>query len=294
MTEIRYRLVHETKQKDPNFDVSGVLKKLQVSHSGYYAWLHRKKSHQQIHKEKIQKRIRELYDENHKVYGSPKITVLLNREGWQISQRTVSIYMKETGLKAIWFNPKTRTTLNSDFSSTLNNILNRQFNPDRPNAVWCTDITYIWTQTDGFVYLTSVMDLYSRKIIAWTLSKTMAVEEVLKCIEIAKSRRKTDKPLIIHSDRGSQYVSEMYRKLTKEFRRSYSGKGNPWDNACIESFHSIIKREWLNRKQILDYDQAYGLCFEYIEAFYNTVRIHSHDGYLSPNDYETEWAESVI
>lgn len=130
---------------------------------------------------------------------------------------------------------------------------------------------------------------YSRKIIAWTLSKTLEVEEVLKCIEMARKRRKTADPVIIHSDRGVHYTSKLYKKLTKGLILSYSKKGTPWDNACIESFHSVIKREWLNRTLIYDYDHAYDLCFEYIETFYNTIRIHSHCGYESPNQYENNY-----
>lgn len=163
--------------------------------------------------------------------------------------------------------------------------LDEQFTPDRPNAVWCSDITYIWT-TDGFVYLTSIMDLFSRKIIAWTLSQTLEVSSVIHTINKAKARRNTKLPLIIHSDRGSQYVSQAYREATAKMQRSYSKKAFPWDNACIESFHALIKREWLNRFKIRDYQQAYRLIFEYIEAFYNTKRIHSHCDYMSPDDFE--------
>ena len=177
------------------------------------------------------------------------------------------------------------TTRDSDFSKELHNILDEQFNPERPNAVWCTDITYIWT-ADGFVYLTSIMDLYSRKIIAWTLSETMEVSCVVDTVNQAKDRRDTDLPLILHSDRGSQYVSKAYREVTEKFRLSYSHKGYPYDNACIESFHSFIKREWLNRFKIENRAHAYRLVFEYIEAFYNTVRIHSHCGYMSPDQFE--------
>lgn len=282
-------MVLEKKQFDPKFDVCGVLKKLKVSRSGYYAWLKRPKSQKEIRKEKVIQRIRKIHEDSHQVYGASKITVLLRREGFTILQRTVSIYMKEMGIKAIWVKPWTRTTLNSDFSTKLENTLKRNFNPDRPNDVWCTDITYIWTVADGFVYLTSVMDLYSRKIIAWELTKSMEVEKVLKCIETAKKRRHIDKPLVIQSDRGSQFVSYAYQQMTDRMIRSYSDKGTPWDNACIESFHSLIKREWLNRKMILDYTHAYDLCFEYIETFYNTIRIHSHDDYESPNEYEKKW-----
>ncbi len=113
--------------------------------------------------------------------------------------------MKEMGIRAQWVKPWTITTIDSDFSNELQNILNEQFTPDRPNAVWCSDITYIWT-TDGFVYLTSIMDLFSRKIIAWTLSQTLEVSCVIDTISKAKARRSTELPLIIHSDRGSQYV----------------------------------------------------------------------------------------
>ncbi len=135
-------------------------------------------------------------------------------------------------------------------------------------------------------YLNSVMDLFSRKIIAWTLSETLEVSCVIDTINKAKARRNIDQPLIIHSDRGSQYVATEYKKATENMQRSYSKKAFPWDNACIESFHSIIKREWLNRFKIHDYKQAYRLIFEYLEAFYNTKRIHSHCNYMSPNEFE--------
>ena len=130
------------------------------------------------------------------------------------------------------------------------------------------------------------MDLYSRKIIAWTLADTLEVPSVISTINKAKASRDTDNPLIIHSDRGSQYVSEAWRLATKGMTRSYSHTGCPYDNACIESFHSLIKREWLNRFTIRNYQHAYSLVFEYIETFYNTIRIHSHCNYMSPNDYE--------
>ena len=217
--------------------------------------------------------------------ADPKITVELRKTGEVISERTVGTYMRQMGIRAQWSKPWTITTKDSDFSTELQNILDEQFNPDRPNAVWCSDITYIWT-IDGFVYLTSIMDLFSRKIIAWTLSETLEVSCVIDTINKAKARRNIDQPLIIHSDRGSQYVAKEYKKATENMQRSYSKKAFPWDNACIESFHSVIKREWLNRFKIRDYKQAYQLIFEYLEAFYNTKRIHSHCNYMSPNEFE--------
>ncbi len=265
--------------------VSGMLKKLGVSRSGYRAFLNHKPSAAQQRKDSIKSKIQTIYDDSKQNYGAPKITHVLRKSGEVIAERTVGKYMKEMGIHAQWTKPWTTTTRDSDFSKELHNILNEQFNPDRPNAVWCTDITYIWTQ-QGFVYLTSIMDLYARKIIAWTLSDNMEVSCVIDTINKAKERRNTDLPLILHSDRGSQYVSSAYREATKKFQLSYSHTGYPYDNACIESFHALIKREWLNRFSIYNYSQAYRLVFEYIEAFYNTVRIHSHNDYMSPDEFE--------
>lgn len=265
--------------------VSGMLKKLGFSRSGFRAFLRHKASKTERRKEHLKKRIREIYDKSKQNYGAPKITVELRKSGEVIAERTVGKYMREMGIKAQWVKPWIATTRDSDFSKELHNILDEQFNPERPNAVWCTDITYIWT-ADGFVYLTSIMDLYSRKIIAWTLSETMEVSCVVDTVNQAKARRDTDLPLILHSDRGSQYVSKAYREVTEKFQLSYSHKGYPYDNACIESFHSLIKREWLSRFKIENRAHAYRLVFEYIEAFYNTVRIHSHCGYMSPDQFE--------
>lgn len=264
---------------------SGMLKFLGVSRSGYRSFLNRKVSSSRQRKEAVKKEIQKIYDNSKQNYGAPKITKELRKSGESIAQRTVGKYMREMGIKAQWIKPWTTTTRNSDFSDELHNILDEQFSPERPNAVWCTDITYIWTQ-DGFVYLNCVMDLYARKIISWTLSDTMEVSSVIETINKAKAYRDTDLPLIIHSDRGSQYVSNAWREATENMQRSYSHTGYPYDNACIESFHSLIKREWLNRFSIRNYTHAYRLVFEYIETFYNTVRIHSYCDYMSPDDYE--------
>ena len=262
-----------------------MLKFLGVSRSGYRSFLNRTVSATKQRKETMKKKIQTIYNDSKQNYGAPKITQELRKSGETIAERTVGKYMREMGIKAQWIKPWTTTTRDSDFSNELLNILDEQFNPERPNAVWCTDITYIWTQ-DGFVYLNCVMDLFARKIIAWTLADTMEVSTVIETINKAKARRNTDLPLIIHSDRGSQYVSNAWREATKSMQRSYSHSGYPYDNACIESFHSLIKREWLNRFNIRNYSHAYRLVFEYIETFYNTVRIHSHCDYMSPDEFE--------
>ena len=200
--------------------------------------------------------------------------------------------MREIGIRAQYIKLYTITTTNSDFDSKLENILDEQFNPSEPDSIWVSDITYIWTYS-GFVYLTSIMDLFSRKIIAWVLSETLEAKYVVEAVEKAKERRNIQNPLVIHTDRGCQYVSDIYINATQNMIRSYSKKAYPWDNACIESFHALIKREWLNRYRIIDYKHAYRLIFEYIETFYNTVRIHSHCDYTSPIDYERKYENKL-
>lgn len=264
-----------------------MLNLLGVSTSGYYDWRKRKPSNQKKRKEVLKEEINKIYNESHQIYGAPKITEILVAKGHTIAEKTVGNYMREEGIKAIWVSPYRRTTIDPDFDDKLKNILNRDFKPLSPNTVWVTDITYIYTMS-GFVYLTSVMDLFSRKIIGWHLSDSLETQHVIRAIEKAKKTRKTKQPIIIHSDRGVQYVSKQYLKATpaNQFIRSYSKKGTPWDNACIESFHALIKREWLNRYVIKNIKHAHDLIFEYIEAFYNTMRIHNHCNMKSPYDYE--------
>jgi len=274
-------------------NVSGVLRVLGVSRNGYYSFRKRLPSDRQKRKEAIMEKIIAIYNESHQIYGAPKITNVLKSEGEKISEKTVGNYMRELGIRAQYVKPYTVTTIDPDFSIELKNILDEEFNPSEPNAVWCSDITYIWTY-EGFVYLTSIMDLFSRKIIAWELSTTLEAKWVIETINRAKRARKIDKPLVMHSDRGIQYTCSAYKEATEGFINSYSKKAFPWDNACIESFHALIKREWLNRFKILDHNHAYRLVFEYIEAFYNTVRIHSHCGYLSPNQYEVNYAKQLV
>lgn len=263
---------------------------LGVSSSGYYDYLKRQDSNQKIRKQQIKQEIIEIYNESKQIYGAPKITSILRSRGYVIAEKTVGNYMRELGIKAIWVSPYKRTTIDPDFDNKLKNILDRNFSPNAPNTVWVTDITYVWTVSE-FVYLTTVMDLFSRRVIGWHLSDTLCVEGVLRAINKAKSSRKLDTPIIIHSDRGVQYVSKAYIDATPagKFIRSYSKKGTPWDNAVIESFHALIKREWLNRFVIRHISHAHELIFEYVEAFYNTKRIHSYCEMSSPYDFEDKY-----
>lgn len=196
--------------------VSGILKKLGVSRSGYNAWKKRVPSDTSVRRAVLKEKIQKIYEESHQNYGAPKITAELRKSGEYVSEKTVGNYMRQMGIKAHWAKPYVQTTIDSDFSQKLKNILNEEFNPAHPDAVWCSDITYIWT-FEGFVYLTSVMDLYSRKIISWVLSETLEASHVVECVEKAKHVRNVEKPLIFHCDRGCQYVSEAFQKSNQRY-----------------------------------------------------------------------------
>ncbi len=267
-----------------------MLKILGVSRSGYYSFLKRTPSKTEVRRKQVKDEIKQVHDESNEIYGAPKIHQKLKKKGIKASLRTISVYMKQMGIKAHYVKKTTKTTIDSDFSNKLINHVKRNFSVSKPNAIWVTDITYIWTRYDKFVYLTSVMDLFSRKIIAWELTYTLDVTCVTESIKKAMAIRTIDIPLIIHSDRGSHYVSNAYLKLfNKNMTASYSKKGDPWDNAVIESFHSVIKREWLNRFDILNLPHANALIFEYIDVFYNSQRIHGTLNYLSPVEFEKQY-----
>ena len=278
------------REEKRRLNVSGVLRILGVSRSGYKSFREREfdKPKKPSRKDELKMLILDVYLKSKQIYGAPKITKELAKMGIKVAEKTVGNYMREMKIKAHYVKPYIKTTVDPDFDSRLKNLLNEQFNPDKPNAIWCTDITYIHTEK-GFVYLISIMDLFSRRIIAWRLAETLEAKWVVECILEAKKLRRIIQPLVLHSDRGSQYVCESYFEALNKIIPSYSQKASPWQNACIESFHALIKREWLYCFKIKDFSHAYKLVFEYIETFYNTVRSHSHCGYLSPQEYEEHY-----
>ena len=208
--------------------VSGILKKLDVSRSSYNARKKQIPSDISIRRIVLKEKIQKISEDSQQNYRALKITAKLRKSGEHIAEKTVGNYMRQMGIKAQWVKPYIQTTIDSDLSQKLKNILNEQFNPEHPDAVWCSDITYIWT-FEGFVYLTRVMDLYSRKIVSWILSETLKASHVVKCIEKAKQSRHIENPLIFHCDRECQYISEAFHKVTAEMIYSYSKKAYPWD-----------------------------------------------------------------
>ncbi len=237
---------------------------------------------------KLQKDILEIYDESNKVYGAPKIREKLKEKGYKnISIKRVQRHMKKLGIRSIVVK-KYRPNSTKKVYEEGENLLNRDFSTTKINEKWVADITYIHTQKDGWTYLASILDLHTQKIVGYSFSKTMDTSLVLRALDNAITTQRPSKGLIIHSDRGSQYTSKEYRKAveTKEFRLSYSAKGCPYDNACIESFHAVLKKECVYLNTFIDYNHARFVLFQYIEGFYNRKRIHSSINYMTPDAYE--------
>ncbi|MEK4509904.1 IS3 family transposase [Paenibacillus sp. FSL K6-2524] len=257
---------------------------LSVSRSGYYKLRNHETSQQELRKNQVLERIRYHFSDSEERYGAPKITFLLNKEGCNVTERTVGLYMKELGLRScVSRKYKVQTTDSNHDMAIAPNILNQQFQSTEPSKVWVTDITYIPCR-EGRLYLASVLDLCTREIVGWRLADRMTTELVLEALKDAYAAKKPKEGLIHHSDRGAQYASTEYRELLKSYNMisSMSRKGNCYDNACIESFHSILKKELVYCRRFRTKQQAKDELFRYIEFFYNRKRIHGALGYLSP------------
>lgn len=261
---------------------------LDVSRSGYYKWRKTPPSERKKQREELSKRIQYHYDDNYGLYGSPKITHLLRQEGLLVGQKTVGRLMKERGLRSRTTRKFRVQTTDSNHNMPVGpNLLNQQFSTKAPNKVWVTDITYIRTR-EGMLYLASVMDLFSRRIVGWAIQERMTVDLVNQALDAAYTAKAPKPGLIHHSDRGSQYASKEYRAKLKGYKMtcSMSRKGNCYDNACIESYHSILKRELVYLTKFKNKKEARQRIYWYLEFFYNRKRIHSYLGYMSPDRFE--------
>ena len=266
---------------------------LEVSRSGYYAYKKRPKSQGRIRNEALLIEIRRVFLDNNSNYGSPRIWNDLNNvQGIRCSGNRVAKVMREAGIVAVQ-KRKFRLTTNSNHDYPVwPNILERNFTVDRPNAVWVSDITYIWTW-EGWLYLAAVLDLFSRGVVGLAMDKTIADTLVTQAMKQAILRRNPAKGLILHSDRGSQYAGNDFKALLaqNDFVGSMSKKGDCWDNAVAESFIHTLKVEFVHRHKFKTRDEAKIKIFEYVEMYYNRKRAHSTLGYLSPCNYEKEWRD---
>lgn len=263
-------------------------KVLKVPRSSYYKSLNKKPSNRELENINIEKEIINIHKESKKRYGAVKINESLKSLGITISLKRTQRLMKKLGVKSIIIK-KYKPSSSKKKIEEQKNVLKRDFNTTTINEKWVTDITYIHTIKDGWCYLASVMDLYSRKIIGHAMSKSIDTTLALQAVKNAIKLQKPTKPLILHSDLGCQYTSSIFKEYiasSKIITHSFSGKGCPYDNACIESFHASLKKEEVYLVKYFDYDDARLAIFEYIEAWYNRKRIHSSIGYISPQKCE--------
>lgn len=255
---------------------------LQVSRSGYYAFVKRPLSNRATRKKVLLETVKKIFEDNHKIYGAPRITKALP-PNQKACVGTVAKLMRENNLRSKTVK-KYKATTNSNHSLPVaENILNRDFKATKRNEKWVSDITYIRTG-EGWLYLAALLDLYDNSIVGWSVDSRMKTDLVSSTLKKAIYRTSPKPGLIIHSDRGIQYASNQYQKLLKKnhFICSMSRKGNCYDNAPMESFWGKLKTEWLFGKNFKTREQAKQAIFEYIELFYNRNRLHSRNGYLPP------------
>jgi len=263
---------------------------VEVSKSGYYAFKRRPKSQNRIDNERLLIEINRVYFENDRNYGSPRIwDHLHNKEQMRCSENRIARVMRYNGIAAVQKRRFCVTTNSRHDYPVWPNLLNRNFIVTRPNSIWVTDITYIWT-FEGWLYLAAVLDLFSRGIVGMAMDKTIAATLVTQAMQQAILRRNPGKGLILHSDRGVQYAGNDFKALLaqNEFVGSMSKKGDCWDNAVAESFFHTLKVELIYRIKFRTLEEAKRRIFEYVEIYYNRKRAHSTLGYLSPFEYEKQ------
>lgn len=272
------------------FPIEKMCKVLKVSQSGYYRWKTATISQRLQKKTVLKEKITALYFESKQRYGSPRITMELNILGYKISRITVAKYMRELGLKSK-LSKKFKITTDSKHNYLLvENVLNRQFLVSQPSKAWVSDITYIHTK-EGFLYLTTVMDLYDRKIIGWSLSDGMSTNETtLASWKMATRNRTVQNGLIFHSDRGVQYANNKFANVLDSYKvtRSMSRTGNCWDNAVAESFFKSLKTELIYGNKLISKEQMKLQVFEYIELWYNQKRRHSALKYMTIKEFNNQ------
>lgn len=258
-----------------------------VTRSGYYAWRKRGKSHRKRENEQLIKTIKDIFHGNHQRYGYPRVWFELRLRGILVSKGRVARLMRSTGLRSRRVKKFKQTTNSKHSLPIAPNRLNKNFKVERPDRIWVSDITYLWTW-EGWLYLAVIIDLYSRQVVGWAVSTRINKELVLAALNQAINRRNPIDGLIFHSDRGSQYASYQVRELLKkyEFIQSMSNKGDCYDNAVAESFFATLKLELVYPDFFRSRYEARLEIFNFIEIYYNRKRRHSFLNYQPPAAFE--------
>lgn len=259
---------------------------MQVSRSGYYRY---KKSPKLDKDAKLIVEVKELHAKTNKTYGSRRMSKYLQKKNYKVGRYKARSLMRKAGIECKQRRRYKVTTRSNEKLPVAENILNRKFSVTKPNRVWMADITHIWTK-EGLLYLAAVLDAYSRRVVGWSLANHMKQSLVKDALVMALERRQPQEDLLHHSDRGSQYSCVSYQNLLRVFgiTVSMSRKGNCWDNAVMERFFGSLKSERTYNKKYLTREKAKADIIDYIEMFYNSQRLHSTLGYLSPINYESK------
>ena len=270
-----------------NYPVTLMCQVLAVTPSGYYAWRKRPASQRKMADTELLTKIEEIYVQSRHTYGSPRIHAVLRDQGIRCSCKRVARLMRQAGLQVKRKRSYKVTTQSNHNLPVAPNLLKQQFTADRPNQIWLADITYVAT-AEGWLYLAAILDLYSRRIVGWSMQPTLNRKLVLAALNMALKQRRPPAGLLHHSDRGSQYASGDYQALLADYDLlpSMSRRGNCYDNAPMESFFASLKTECIQGIVYPTRSVARAELFDYIELFYNRQRIHSQLGYRSPVAYE--------
>ena len=281
---MRYQFIKENTQ---NFRLSVMCRVLNISRTSYYQWQKRLSSQRRTEEEQYTELVRKHYQINKGRFGLLKLVREIRKEGFCVNKKRIYRLMKKQGIYSLTSRKFKVTTKQGKGARFSENLLEGKFQSSRVNEIWTSDITYIWTK-EGWLYLAVVLDIYSRKIIGWAIQQLATADIVLKALMMAIVNRKPGKEIIFHSDRGSQYTSELVRSRLNlySFRQSMSSKGNCYDNAITETFFSLLKKELVYLTVFETREQARREIFEYIEIFYNRQRTHSSLDYLSPIEFE--------
>ena len=267
------------------FKTDTICQTLDISRSGFYRWLGQRNDRKDC--TLLRENIKRVFLESRKSYGSPRIYRQLKTEGIACGRHRVARLMQEDGIVARKHRKYKKPVSKQRIQPIADNILNRNFQVHEKDAVWACDVTYFWTR-NGWVHLAIVMDLFSRKIVGWSMSHQHDKELSKNALQMALETREPDKNIMHHSDQGGEYSNKEYQELLRKNKMviSMSRKANCYDNAVVESFFKTIKAELTRRKTFTTRDEARSAIFDYIEIFYNRKRMHSTLGYLSPVEYE--------
>ncbi len=261
---------------------------LEVSRSGFHAWQARKPSGRAVEDQRLTVRIRKIHSDNRKVYGSPRIHAeLVLGDGERLGRKRVERLMREDGISGLIRRRRGRTTISVPGVRVCDDLVDRDFATAAPNRIWVADITYLRTW-QGWLYLVAVQDLYSRRIVGWSMADHMRTELVTDALQMALAQRRPDPGLIWHSDQGSQFVSLAFGQQARAagIAQSMGSRGDCYDNSVAESFFATLKKELVYRSSWPDKNELRSEIFTFIEIFYNRKRRHSTLGMLSPVDYE--------